>query len=371
MKTFVFTAPLIVLMAAGCSRGPSPEPPAIDSPEVQSDNSVIFRVWAPNAKQVMLALEGADSVPMARDQAGIWTIHTKPMEPNFYGYRFLIDGVLFSDPNNVLFKPDLLRVPSMLHVPGKGLPWEVTDVPHGEIHHHFYKSALLGDERDYFVYTPPGYDPAGKVSYPTLYLLHGYTEDARAWTVTGRANVILDNLIAQGKAKPMLIVMPLAYGAPEIVTRDFRGIEDPVLRQKNYDLFREQLFSEVIPQIEKSYRVIAAPRARAIAGDSMGATEALYIGLNALDRFSWIASFSSGTPGDASTYPALDSTANARIRLLWIGCGVQDETVESNRKFDAWLTSKGVTHTRFNSPGGHTFMVWRQYLAVFASQLFR
>jgi len=371
MKTRLSTAILATLLVASCSRGPSSEPPPIASPEVQSDGSAIFRVWAPNAKEVMLALEGADAAPMTRDSQGIWSIQTKPLEPNFYGYRFLIDGVMFSDPNNVLIKPDLLRVPSMLHVPGQGLPWEIADVPHGEIHHHFYKSALIGDQRDYFVYTPPGYDPAAKTTYPVLYLLHGYTEDARAWTVTGRANVILDNLIAQGTAKPMLIVMPLAYGAPEILTRDGRGIEDLVLRQKNYDRFRDELLSEVIPQIEKSYRVIKDPSARAIAGDSMGATEALYIGLNALDRFAWIASFSTGTPGDASTFPALDSKANSQIRLLWIGCGRQDEILESNRKFREWLASKGVTHTDFDSPGGHTFMVWRRYLAVFASQLFR
>ena len=177
------------------------------------------------------------------------------------------------------------------------LPWEVTGVPRGAVHHHFYRSGVVGDNRDFYVYTPPGYDLKAKRPYPVLYLLHGYSDDASGWTAVGRAHVILDNLIAQGKAKPMLVVMPLGYGAPEIVSRNGPRLRDPGLRQRNFDKFRDALLAEVIPEVEKSYRVAKDRGSRAIAGLSMGGAESLYTGLNALDRFAWVGAFSSGGLG--------------------------------------------------------------------------
>ena len=165
-----------------------------------------------------MTLEGAKPAPMQKDDQGVWSLTTAPLTPDFYGYSFVADGVGLIDPSNPSMKPNLLHTQSQVHVPGPAsLPWEIGDVPHGLVHHHFYKSGVVGDERDFYVYTPPGYDPKAKRSYPVLYLLHGFSDDASGWTAVGRANVILDNLIAQGKAKAMMMVMPLGYGAPEIV----------------------------------------------------------------------------------------------------------------------------------------------------------
>ncbi len=233
---------------------PAQPPAPILSPEVHSDHTVTFRFRDPNAKEVFLAREGTQRVPMQKDDQGVWSVTTEhPHEPDLYGYSFVADGVALIDPSNSLMKPNLLNVQSEVHVPGpSSLPWEINDVPHGEIHHHFYRSGVVGDDRDYYVYTPPAYDPAQKKPYPVLYLLHGYSDGADGWTAVGRANVILDNLIAQGKAKPMLIVMTLGYGAPEIVARTGPRLREPGLLERNYEKYRDALFGEVMPHGEKT-----------------------------------------------------------------------------------------------------------------------
>jgi len=357
--------------------GQSPQrtqPPPLVSPEVRSDNRVTFRFRAPNAKEVLLALEGAKPVAMQKDEEGVWSVTTDPLEPDFYGYTFEADGVHLIDPSNPLMKPNLLDPESEVHVPGPAsLPWELNNVPHGIIHHRFYRSTIVGDDRDYFVYTPPNYHPDGKETYPTLYLLHGYSDDASAWTAVGRAQVILDNLIALGQAEPMIVVMPLGYGAPEIVSHDDRPFDDLTLRRKNYQRFREALINEVLPQVEASYRVVKDRKSRAIAGLSMGGTESLLTGLNTLDDFAWIGAFSSGgLPDDfPAAFPGLDSNATMQLRLLWISCGTDDHLIKANRKLGDWLKSKGIEHKYTETPGAHTWMVWRRNLAAFAPLLFR
>lgn len=311
---------------------------------------------------------------MEKDEHGVWSITTPPLEPDLYGYSFVADGVSLLDPLNPLMKPNLLNTQSMVHVPGpKSVPWEVNDVPHGVVHHHFYRSGVVGDERDFYVYTPPGYDPRAEKRYPVLYLLHGYSDDASAWTAVGRANVILDNLIAQGRVKPMLVVMPLGYGAPEIVARTGPGFRDSGLRQRNFDRFRDALLNEVLPAVEKSYRVSADRSSRAIAGLSMGGAESLLVGLNALNRFAWVGAFSSGGLSQefSAVFPALGTQVNSQLRLLWIACGTEDGLIEPNRKLRDWLQSKGVHHVGVETPGAHSWMVWRRNLAVFTPLLFR
>jgi enterochelin esterase family protein len=223
------------------------------------------------------------------------------------------------------------------------------------------------------VYTPAEYDPTAKKKYPVLYLLHGFSDDASGWSAVGRAHVIMDNLIAQGKAKPMLVVMPLGYGAPEILYRDSSAPRDPDLSKRNMTKFRDALFTEVIPEVEKKYRVIADRNSRAIAGLSMGGAESLFTGLNAIDKFAWIGSFSAGgLSGDyAAMFPALDENANKRLKLLWVACGTEDRLIEDNRKFLEWLDSKKIHYTKVETPGAHTWMVWRRNLATFAPLLFR
>lgn len=346
----------------------------IVSPEVHADHSVTFRFRDPNAGTVTVNLEGAKALPMEKDEQGIWSVTTEPLEPDFYGYTFQADGVGLLDPGNSLFKPNLLGLASMVHVPGPpSLPWEMNDVPHGEVHHHFYHSNIVGDDRDYYVYTPPGYDPRADQKYPVLYLFHGYSDDASGWTAVGRANIILDNLIAQGKAKPMLLVMTLGYGAPEIVARNGGSLRDAGLRERNYTRFRDALFNEVIPKIEKDYQVQADRESRAIAGLSMGGAESLFVGLNAVDRFAWIGAFSAGgASGDfETTYPKVDEKLNDQVKLLWIACGTSDGLLSGNRKLCQWLKDKNVHVTEIETPGAHTWMVWRRNLANFAPLLFR
>jgi enterochelin esterase-like enzyme len=242
------------------------------------------------------------------------------------------------------------------------------------VHHHFYGSHVIGDQRDFYVYTPPGYDPRDKKVYPVLYLLHGYSDSADGWTAVGRANVILDNLIAQGKAKPMLVVMPLGYGAPEIVQYGgITSLRDPELRLRNMTKFRDALFAEVIPAVELNYRVARDRNSRAIAGLSMGGAEASFVGLNELDRFAWVGSFSAGGLDDdiKANFLSLDRKASASLRLLWISCAKDDGLFPKNQQLRDWLQSQGFSVHWIETEGGHEWPVWRRNLAEFAPLLFQ
>ncbi|HXW92667.1 MAG TPA: alpha/beta hydrolase-fold protein [Terriglobales bacterium] len=358
--------------AARPPAAPHPQEPLV-SPEVHSEGSVIFRFRAPNASQVTLALEGAEPMAMKKDEQGVWSVQSAPLSPDYYGYAFVADGVQLIDPSNPRLKPNLLATENLVHVPGPpSLPWELNDVPHGEIHHHFYTSEVADDDRDYYVYTPPRYDPAAQATYPVLYLLHGFSDDASGWTEVGYANRILDNLIAQGKAKPMIVVMPLGYGTMEFVQLGWGAWSHTEVRDKNFANFQKALLTEVMPRVESEYRVARDRKARAIAGLSMGGSESLLTGLNNLDKFAWIGAFSSGgIPEDfGKDFPGLDAKANQQIRLLWIACGTEDRLIRVNRNFRQWLKSKDVQYTEIEMPGQHTWMVWRRNLAEFAGLLF-
>jgi enterochelin esterase-like enzyme len=368
--TFALSAALFSALAQTPQEAPRP----VVSPELKPDKTVTFRFRSPSAHEVLLAREGAQRIPMQKGEDGVWTVTTGPLAPDLYGYSFIADGVSLMDPVNPLIKPNLLNPQSMVRIPGEGLPWEVTNIPHGAVQHRFYHSKIVGDDRDFYVYTPPDYDPAAKKQYPTLYLLHGYSDDASGWTAVGQAHIILDNLIAQRKAQPMLVVMTLGYGAPEIVSRTGPAFRDPELRQRSFDRFRDSLFEEVMPMVEKEYRVAKDRTMRAIAGLSMGGAETLYVGLNNLNRFAYIGAFSSGGLGEklAAQFPNLDgSTANSQLRLFWISCGVDDRLLESNRKFVEFMKSRSVEVKLRETPGAHTWMVWRRNLSEFAPMLFQ
>jgi enterochelin esterase-like enzyme len=392
MKLMRVVSVILFAGASVCAQTPTiqkPQPPAaspqtpaapVVSPEVLADHRVTFRLRAPNAKEVSVEIDGAGKpLAMQKDVEGIWSATSEPLAPDYYGYSFLVDGVTMFDPSNSAAIPNFLYRASELYVPSASanaaapLPWEMADVPHGEIHNHFYRSKVVGDERGFFVYTPPGYDPRGKQTYPVLYLLHGYSDDASAWTVVGRANVILDKLIASGKAKPMLIVMPLGYGAPEVLLPGSGVFHDPGITQRNFDRFRETLLTEVIPRVEAEYLVTKNRDSRAIAGLSMGGAESLLTGLNTLNEFAWIGAFSSGglTPEFDKEFPSLDAGANKQLRLLWVACGTDDRLIELNRTLRAWLASKGVHHVDIETPGAHTWLVWRRNLSQFTQLLFQ
>lgn len=339
------------------------------SPQVHPDRKVTFRVRAPNAQKVELALETFPRREMQKGGDGVWTATAGPLEPDIYGYTFVIDGTGFVDPSNGMTKPNALSVSSAVLVPGDPPQlWEQTAVPHGAVHQHFYESAIVGGRRDYFVYTPPNYDP--KKRYPLLVLCHGFSDYADGWIAVGRAHFILDNLIARGEAKPLIVVMPVGYGVPLDRLRT-GGQRTPELWRENARKFSETLLSEVLPAVERGYRVEQRPEKRAIAGLSMGGGEALLVGLNHLDRFGWIGAFSAGgfPPSLDEVYPNLGERDNARIRLLWIACGKEDRLVEPNRKLTGWLASRGVRHTWIETPGAHTWPVWRRHLADFVKLL--
>lgn len=355
-----------------CALALAQAPAPVVSPEVHPDRRVTFRFRAPSAKEVVLAREGAQRVAMTRNDKGLWTITTGPLDPDYYGYSFVTDGVSMMDPNNPLMKPNLLSPQSMVHVRGANT-WDVrASTARGTVHRHFYHSGIVGDDRDYFVYTPPGYDAKSSKHYPVLYLLHGFSDDASGWTAVGQAHTILDNLIADGKAKPMLIVMTLGYGAPEYVSRG-GGSRDPAMRERSFTRFRDALFAEVIPEVEKSYRASKDRKDRAIAGLSMGGAESLFIGLNATDRFSWIGAFSAGGTGNEleKTFAGVNAKINDKLRLLWIACGVEDRLIDSNRKFVEFLKSRDVKYQWTETPGAHSWLVWRRYLSEFLPLLFR
>lgn len=350
-------------------------PAPVKSPEVAADGTVTFRFRDPNAHEVMLLLEGRyQPIPMQRGDDGLWTLTLGPLQPEIYGYSFIADGVPLMDPVNPLIKPNLLTPQSMVLVPAADPePWEATDVPHGVVEHHFYHSAVIGDNRDYYVYTPPGYDPRHGTRYPVLYLLHGYSDDASGWTSVGRANFILDNLIAQNRVQPMIVVMTLGYGTPQMLNFGWTAFSHTELVGENMTRYRQALLQEVIPQVEAAYRVKTDRDDRAIAGLSMGGAESLFVGLNDLDRFSWVGSFSAGGLASdyASQFPDLSANANKKLHLLWIACGTSDPLIKSNRAFREWLTSRGVRHTDIETPGVHSWLVWRDNLVHFLPLLFR
>ena len=367
-------AKLILLLLASCALAQQSPVPAVTSPDVQPDGKVTFRLLDPGAKDVKLVFEGEPKpLDMARGDDGIWSLTLSPLDPDIYGYGFIADGVNLLDPNNPVIKPNLIQPQNTVEVSGATPQlWDVIDVPHGVVHHHFYRSKVVGDERDFYVYTPPGFDPRAKTTYPVLYLLHGYSDSADGWTAVGKANVILDNLIAQGKVKPMIVVMPLGYGTPEMIKLKWNAWQHPEVRQQNFENFRGALLTEVMPQVESAYPVSKKREDRAIAGLSMGGSESLLTGLNNIDKFAYVGAFSAGGLNDdyVASFPALDTKQTSQLRQLWIACGTSDRLIDDNRKFKTWLKSKNINFTDIETPGAHTWMVWRRNLVAFTPLLF-
>jgi enterochelin esterase family protein len=354
---------------------PQQLPERIVSPEVSSDHRVTVRFRAPKAKRVLVSMDGyRRPLRMTKDQKGVWSVTTDPLVPDFYGYSILTDGVFRLDPNNPMLRPNLFLSDNSVHVPGPpSLPWEMNAVPHGQIHHHFYHSSVAGDDRDLYVYTPPKYDGSGQQRYPVLYLLHGFSDEANAWISIGRADIILDNLIAQGKAKPMIVVMPLCYATREIIAHGSLVTRTPELFARNYDKFNEALVQEVMPMVESTYPVKADRESRGIAGLSMGGSEALFVGLKNLDRFAYLGAFSSiGLKNHyAAMFPNLDSNAALKIHVFWMSCGRDDLFLKVNKKFRDWIATKEIGVQWVESPGAHWWPVWRRNFSDFLPQLFQ
>ncbi len=340
----------------------------IDSPEIDGRASVTFNVRAPQAKEVSLRGQWSkDPISMTKDDAGVWAAKVEPAPVGVWEYSFSIDGVNGLDPLNADFKPQRQPQKSILHVPADPpAPWDWQDVPHGAVHIHDYASKALGRPRQLWVYTPPGYEQAPDRKYPLLVLQHGSGDNQQTWVVHGKANWILDSLIAQQKAQPMVVLMldghPLGLGP--------RGGDGR--RESPMEAFQRELFEDALPLVEKNYRVEPDAAHRAIAGLSMGGGQSLTVGLRNLDKFAWIGAFSAGTPSldDVKKWVADASAANSQIRLLWIACGEDDFLRERNEKLIAALKEAGVKHSWELTKGDHSWPIWRGYLAEFAPLLF-
>jgi enterochelin esterase family protein len=347
--------------------------PPVRSPEVAPDRMVTFRLRAPYAKQVTVAGGfGRDKVVLNKDGEGVWFATVGPVAPGVHEYSFTVDGLRMLDPANPHTKPQRAPVTSILEVPGTpALLTAYQDVPHGIVHVHHYRSRALGGElRRLHVYTPPGYDTPGRAAaprYPVLYLLHGRGDNDATWTVHGRSHFILDNLIARGQAKPMIVVMTDGHAlAPEAAGAS--GNVPP----ENTVAYGKDLLGDVIPLVEARYRTRSDSRSRALVGLSMGGNQALRVGLANADKFAWIGAFSAAAPTEADLAEALaDSGAlNRKLAWLWIACGKDDFLIERNRTLVALLEKKGVAHRWTLTEGDHSWPVWRTYLQEIVPQLF-
>jgi enterochelin esterase-like enzyme len=299
----------------------------------------------------------------------VWSITLGPFEPSIYIYSFNVDGVAIPDPVNPRIKLRARTSASMVEVRDDTPAfWEPRDVPHGAVEINWEKSkAISGATRAIWIYTPPEYAKTTR-RYPVLYLLHGSNDTAAGWTMAGNANFVLDNLLADGKALPMIVVMPFGHATPF-------GVRVPPGGVTNDALFEDYLLKDIIPTVEARYRVSPGRENRAIAGLSMGGGQSLRIGLGHLDLFSAVASFSGAVPPDfEARFAALlkDSKGtNQKIKTLWIGCGQQDSLFGRSRNLSELLAKYQVRHIFHPTDGVHNYTVWRKYLAEYAPLLFR
>lgn len=414
-------------------RGGGPQAPAVVSPQVMPDRRIAFRLYAPQAQAVRLAAGDIPGVGqttrLAKNEAGIWEVTIGPIDPGAYRYNFNVDGVATIDPVNHATSESNTNVWSLVLVPGSDL-FDTRDVPHGAVAEVLYHSSALGAFRRMHVYTPPGYEN-GTAKYPVFYLLHGAGDSDDAWTTVGRAGIILDNLIAAGKAKPMVVVMPAGH------TRRGPAQGGAVGRTATQE-FVDDFNGDVVPYVAAHYRVLTDRPHTAIAGLSMGGSQTLNIAIPHLDKYAYVGVFSSGLiggfPGAASAAPAappaaspaaapaapsaagsaaaatapaaaspagagargagaagpaaggppaaadwekqhaamLDNAALRKgLRVLWFATGKEDRLLPTTTATVDMLKKHGLDATFSESAGGHTWINWRNYLAEFAPRLFQ
>ncbi|MFZ0454988.1 MAG: alpha/beta hydrolase-fold protein, partial [Ignavibacteriaceae bacterium] len=337
-------------------------------PRILPDSKVIFRVKAPDAHKVQIDL--VKKYDMVKDTAGVWEVTTEPVSEGFHYYSLLIDGVAIADPASETFY-GMGRMASGIEIPFKGDDYyAVKNIPHGDIRIKNYYSDVFNEWRQFYIYTPPNYDTNINEKYPVLYILHGGGEDETGWAKQGKTNLILDNLIAEKKAKPMLIVMPDGN-----TNTDFAGFGEMTLR-----MFEAELKRCVIPFVEKNYRVKTDSKNRALAGLSMGGIQTLYVGMNNTKLFSYLGIFSSGwilpmqTKLADAQYDFIKKNIDlikSSLKLLWVGIGGKEDIAYSNcRAMLSKFDEMNIKYIYDDYPGGHAWPVWRHDLYKIAPMLF-
>ena len=355
-KIDILFAILIIAFSAEAQRSTT-----IISSDVHSDKSVTFRFSAKNAKEVLLEAQFLkDKLPMQKDESGVWSVTVNSIKPDIYPYCFWVDNTQVNDPNNTeIFANERFKY-SLVDIPGdKPLIHSLQNVPHGKISYRYYNSKTLGTTRPLVIYTPPGFDASGKTKYPVLYLIHGGSDTEETWTKVGKANLIADNLIAQGKAKSMIIVMP--YGN---------------VRPKAMPDFTPDVINDVIPFVEANYPALTDSENRAVAGFSVGGGQTLNIGLTNTDKFAYVCSYAPYPETEEfrknfANYSPDAVKINKQLKLFTISVGTEDFLYESVKKNITMFKEKGLKPEGYIVDGGHTWMNCKLYLAKTLQQLFK
>lgn len=367
--------------AAGNGQRLTPEvmaalfPAGVVSPEYNKDGSVTFRVQAQDAEKVELECQMFDGVkPMEKGERGVWSLTVTPENPDIYPYAFVIDGTKIADPNNMEIFPNEGFKYSLADVKGPQPDFQdLQNVPHGKVAYTYYTSNAVGFDRPVCIYTPPGYDSASDKKYPVLYLIHGMTDTYETWFKVGKVNNILDNLIAQGLAEPMIVVMPYANPYPEMM---LRGLAD---RYDSMDtkLTTKEFIESVIPFVEANYNVYADAEHRAIAGFSLGGRQTLACGLGNPDMFDAVCAFAPAIFGpeisanfENGTYASAEDL-NKKLDLVWLSCGTSDFLYQSSLQLEKNFKDRGIEHKTMYPGGGHTWMNCRDYITEVAKLLFK
>ncbi len=376
-RIFLFTLLLAATLGASAQQALGPGS-GIVSPEINPDHSVTFRLRAPKAVKVQVRGDfAARPCDMTEGEGGVWTFTTEPLEGELYSYNFVVDGQRTLDPSNVYMNRDVATWTNIFTLSAKegdkGWYYEVHDVPHGTVSHVWYDSPTLGMKRRLTVYTPAGYEDNPKAKYPVLYLLHGSGGDEDAWSDLGRTAQIMDNLIAEGKAKPMIVVMPngvyFNQAAPGAAINMFQPTMANSRSQSTIEI--ENSFPDVMKFVEKHYQVAKGAANTAVAGLSMGGRQSAMLSLHYPKSFGYVGMFS-GTATVEDNEDALAALFAAKPKLFWVGVGKDDTGIRATSlKLKEYCDAHGYPMTYYESDGAHIWRNWRVYLTVFAQQLFK
>jgi enterochelin esterase family protein len=368
------------------AQAPAPAP-QVTSPEVQADGRVTFRIHAPKASEVTLRgdwMETPGPVALTKDAQGVWAVTVGPLPPDYYSYTFAVDGVRTLDPRNAAIKQGITSLDNVVFVPGPAAAFqENAAVPHGQIRQVWFTSSTLGTQRRMHVYTPPGYDGTTD-RYPVLYLLHGGGDDDSGWPTIGRAGFIVDNLIAAGKVRPLIVVMPNgSLPRPANLPPPTPGAppspQVAAAMASLQDRFVSELMKDVIPAVERQFRVVARPDQRAIAGLSMGGGQTQRVIATHPDQFAYVAVWSMGVNPNAlgdfearsAAFLAGAEKVNQSVKVYHLTVGDKDFLFQSARTLSDVLTRHGVKHELKITGGGHTWINWRAYLRDYLQVLFK